>query len=96
MVNCPEAEAPDCYVDNIKATPSGEYVAVGFPKIGRVVFLKVDVKENTAKAIEPRINIEFDQFESDDCMTVLLFNNKRTLTLKLYAIRWIFDTSKID
>ena len=40
--------------------------------------------------------MQYDIFETDDNMSTILFNNKKLNTLVLYAIKWEFDTSKLD
>jgi hypothetical protein len=40
--------------------------------------------------------MQYDIFETDDNMSTILFNNKKRNTLELYAIKWEFDTSKLD
>ena len=40
--------------------------------------------------------MEYTNFEVDDCMTTLLVNNVRAKSLQLYAIKWMFDSSKLD
>jgi hypothetical protein len=40
--------------------------------------------------------MQYDIFETDDNMSTILFNNKKLNTLELHAIKWEFDTSKMD
>ena len=40
--------------------------------------------------------MEYDTFETDENMTVIVFNNYTTKVLDLYAIKWIFDTSELN
>ena len=40
--------------------------------------------------------MEYSIFETDDMLSSILFNNKRLNSLELYAIKWEFDTSKLD
>ena len=40
--------------------------------------------------------MDYTSFETDDCMTTLLVNNAKAKSLQLYAIKWMFDTSKLD
>lgn len=40
--------------------------------------------------------MKYDIFETDDNLSTILFNNKKINTLELYAIKWEFDTSKLD
>jgi hypothetical protein len=46
--------------------------------------------------LEPKISVEFDSFECDDSLTVILFNSLKMNTLTLYAIQWVFDQDKLD
>lgn len=53
---------------------------MGFPSTskreGKVIFFRLNLAENTAEPIKPEIQLDFDHFESDDCLTVLMFNQK--------------------
>ena len=40
--------------------------------------------------------MEYDNFETDDNLAVIVFSNNTTKTLELYAIKWIFDTSELN
>ena len=40
--------------------------------------------------------MEYDTFDTDDNMTVIVFSNQATKILELYAIKWIFDTSELN
>ena len=40
--------------------------------------------------------MEYDYFETDDNLTVIVFSNNTTKTLELYAIKWLFDTSELN
>jgi hypothetical protein len=40
--------------------------------------------------------MEYSIFETDDMLSSIMFNNKRLNSLELYAIKWQFDTSKLD
>lgn len=54
-IECYDPE--DCIVDNIKASPNGQFLAIGFPKMSKVIFFKVYKEESKAIAIEPDINV---------------------------------------
>jgi hypothetical protein len=62
-IPCPEAENPYCVIDNIKASPNGQFIAVGFPSTnkreGKVIFMKVNLAESTAEPIKPEIKVSF-------------------------------------
>jgi hypothetical protein len=40
--------------------------------------------------------MQYDIFETDDSLSTILFINRKLNTLVLYAIRWQFDTCKLD
>ena len=40
--------------------------------------------------------MQYSIFETDDNLSTILFNDKKLNTLELYAIKWQFDTSKLD
>ena len=42
------------------------------------------------------LKIDFDHFEADDCLTVLMFSHLASKSLNVYAVRWVIDTSKLD
>ena len=46
--------------------------------------------------LEPKITIEFDSFECDDALGVIIFNNLKMKTLTLYAVQWLFDKDNLD
>jgi hypothetical protein len=73
-------------IDGIKATPNGQFIAIGFPERSRVVLFSVEVENCHLEEMPTQIDIEFDHFETDECMTVMMFNNKKLRELKLYAV----------
>lgn len=56
-IECNEAEDKDCEIDNIKASPNGQFLVIGFPKINGVTFFKIYKDECTAHPIEPNIRV---------------------------------------
>lgn len=94
-VECIEYKTgPD--IDQIKATPDGRFLVVGFPGASKVVFYEINQETINLSILEPKITIDYTFFETDDNLTVMLFNNSKLNTLSLYAIQWIFDLSKVD
>jgi len=106
-VECPEYKNE---IDQIKATPDGKFVIVGFPNTGFIMFFRIEY-ELTDIRILPNgkisvstfllltvllLQMQYSIFETDDNVSTILFNDKKLNTLELYAIKWQFDTSKLD
>lgn len=83
-------------INQIKATPCGKFLLVGFPGAKKVCFFSINRDEINLTFLEPKISVEFDSFECDDSLTVILFNSLKMNTLTLYAIQWVFDQDKLD
>ena len=62
-------------INTIKATPCGKFLLVGFPEASKVCFFSINRDEINLTFLEPKITVDFDSFECDDSLTVLLFNN---------------------
>lgn len=54
-IECYDPE--DCIIDNIKASPNGQFLAVGFPKMSKVLFFKVYKEECKAQALEQEVDV---------------------------------------
>lgn len=78
-------------INQIKATPDGKYLVVGFPEASKVCFFSINAEEINLAFLEPKITVEFDSFECDDALGVIIFNNLKAKTLTLYAVQWLFD-----
>ena len=83
-------------INQIKATPDGRYLVVGFPEASKVCFFSINAEEINLAFLEPKITVEFDSFECDDALGVIIFNNLKAKTLTLYAVQWLFDDEKLD
>ena len=79
-------------IDNIKISQDGQFILYGCPNVSKIFFSKFDCKTLKIQQIEV-VDIEYDHFETDDNMTVIVFTNNTLKTLELYAIKWIFDTT---
>ena len=62
LIECPQFKYLD--VDKIRATPNGQFLVVGFPRVGQVAFFKVDFERSIATLLEPTISVS-----SDECLT---------------------------
>jgi len=62
-------------INKIVATPCGKFLCVGFPDANKVCFFSIMRDEINLMLLEPKITVEFDTFEADDSLGVLMFNN---------------------
>ena len=83
-------------INQIKATPDGRYLVVGFPGASKVCFFTVNKDEINLTFLEPKITVDFDTFETDDSVGILIFNNNKMNTLTLYAVQWLFNQENLD
>ena len=83
-------------INQIKATPDGRYLVVGFPEASKVCFFTVNKEEINLTFLEPKITVDFDTFETDDSVGILIFNNNKMNTLTLYAVQWLFNQDNLD
>mmetsp|Transcript_6435 Transcript_6435/g.10918 ORF Transcript_6435/g.10918 Transcript_6435/m.10918 type:complete len:155 (-) Transcript_6435:164-628(-) len=91
-VECPEYKGQ---IDQIKATQDGKYLLVGFPNSSIVQFYRIDREAVLCYILENgKINIQYDFFETDENLSIMVFKCKQSL--ELYLIKWIFDMSKLD
>lgn len=78
-------------IDNIKATPDGRFVVVGFPNQSSIQFFRIEKDEATLSALpNGKITMNYTSFECDANLTVMLFHHDVTKSLELYAIKWNF------
>lgn len=84
------------HIDQIKSTPDGKFLVVGFPKASKVVFYEINQDTINLTILEPKIDIAYTNFETDDNLTIMLFHNQDLSTLTLYAIQWIFKVSELN
>ena len=62
-------------IDNIKITQNGKFVLFGFPNASKVFMNKLDFKTLKLQPVDNGIiEMEYDSFETDDNMTVIVFN----------------------
>ena len=52
-----EFEKNDSEISQIKATPDGRFILVGFRAYNKILFFSLDAKEVTMTAIQPVINV---------------------------------------
>ena len=79
-------------IDNIRATPDGRFLVVGFANVGIIRFFRVWKDEAKLSSLDDgKISIEYTSFETDDNLTVMLFHHRGRRSLELHAIKWIFE-----
>mmetsp|Transcript_20791 Transcript_20791/g.32049 ORF Transcript_20791/g.32049 Transcript_20791/m.32049 type:complete len:309 (+) Transcript_20791:2782-3708(+) len=92
-VVCPEYKGE---IDQIKATPNGQFLLVGFRDASTIMFFSIDKASTMLFQVEgSKITRDYEMFETDDNLTLMLFKTKKK-SLELYAIKWEFETTKLD